>query len=54
MIDAKLEFSDTSQWLTGVKDNDNFVPTNWIRSGDYYDTTSSCVLDYLNAPNYLV
>ncbi len=53
MIDAKLEFSDTSQWLTGVKDNDNFVPTNWIRSGDYVDTTSSCVLDYLNAPNYM-
>jgi hypothetical protein len=36
VIDASIEFADSSKrWLTGVKDNDAFFPTNWVRSGDY-------------------
>ena len=36
MIDASITFADSSKrWLTGVRDNDAFFPTNWIRSGDY-------------------
>ncbi len=33
-IDATIEFADSSKrWMWGVPDNDNFYPTNWIRSG---------------------
>jgi hypothetical protein len=33
-IDATLSYTDSSKaWLFGVPDNDNFYPTNWIRSG---------------------
>ncbi len=40
MIEASMEFKDSSKrWLTGVKDNDAFFPTNWIRSGDYTPIT---------------
>jgi hypothetical protein len=40
MIDASMTFADSSKrWLTGVKDNDAFFPTNWIRSGDYTPVT---------------
>jgi hypothetical protein len=61
MIDASLSFSDSSKrWLTGVSDNDGFYPTNWIRSGDFDDTTSAPpspngdpTLDYEDPPNYL-
>jgi hypothetical protein len=57
MIDASIEFADSSKrWLTGVKDNDAYFPTNWIRSGDYSpDTDVDCLPDgptYLNPCNY--
>jgi hypothetical protein len=41
-IDATLEFEDPEkQWLTGVKDDGQFAPTNWIRSGRYKDNPAS-------------
>ena len=60
MIDASISFVDSSKrWLAGVSDNDAFYPTNWIRSGEYQDTTPTPVVpgqqpipDYLDAPNY--
>ena len=54
MIESSMSFMDSSQrWLTGVRDNDAFFPTNWIRSGDYDDTTTSQgVPAYLNPINY--
>jgi hypothetical protein len=57
-----MEFKDSSKrWLTGVKDNDAFFPTNWIRSGDYTpetdpnDAAYECLPDgptYQNPCNY--
>ncbi|TAF89758.1 MAG: T9SS C-terminal target domain-containing protein, partial [Flavobacteriia bacterium] len=42
MIDASMEFEDSSKrWLTGVKDNDAFFPTNWIRSGEFKTHTDT-------------
>ncbi|UKN00736.1 T9SS type A sorting domain-containing protein [Paracrocinitomix mangrovi] len=33
-IGATMVFADSAkQWLTGVQDNDNYFPSNWIRSG---------------------
>ncbi|MBD3636049.1 MAG: T9SS C-terminal target domain-containing protein [Crocinitomicaceae bacterium] len=33
-IDATISYSDSSKaWLMGVPDDDQFYPTNWIRSG---------------------
>ncbi len=62
MIDASIDFADSSKrWLTGVKDNDAFFPTNWVRSGDYTPETDvnasgyECLPDgptYLNPCNY--
>ncbi|MFM8964387.1 MAG: hypothetical protein ACKOGD_11165, partial [Sphingomonadales bacterium] len=62
MIDATIEFADSSKrWLTGVKDNDAFFPTNWVRSGDYAPETDpndsgyECLPDgptYQNPCNY--
>ena len=57
MIESSLIFADSSKrWLTGVKDNDAFYPTNWIRSGDYDpDLAVDCLPDgatYLNPCNY--
>jgi hypothetical protein len=62
MIDASISFADSSKrWLTGVKDNDAFFPTNWVRSGDYSpetdpnDAAYECLPDgptYLNPCNY--
>jgi hypothetical protein len=62
MIDASIEFADSSKrWLTGVKDNDAFFPTNWVRSGDYAPETDpnasgyECLPDgptYQNPCNY--
>ncbi|MFM7643765.1 MAG: hypothetical protein ACKO5N_03125, partial [Sphingomonadales bacterium] len=62
MIDASMEFGDSSKrWLTGVKDNDAFFPTNWIRSGDFIPETDvgistyDCLPDgpaYVNPCNY--
>jgi hypothetical protein len=40
MIESSITFADSSKrWLTGVKDNDAYFPTNWIRSGDYTPVT---------------
>lgn len=57
MIDASMEFADSSkQWLTYVKDNDAFYPTNWVRSGDYAPVDpDDCLPDglpHLNPCNY--
>jgi len=62
MIDASITFADSSKrWLTGVKDNDAFFPTNWVRSGDYSpetdpnDAAYECLPDgptYMNPCNY--
>ncbi|MBM3916696.1 MAG: T9SS type A sorting domain-containing protein [Sphingomonadales bacterium] len=62
MIGASIEFADSSKrWLTGVKDNDAFFPTNWVRSGDYAPETDpndsgyECLPDgptYQNPCNY--
>jgi len=57
MIEASMEFADSSkQWLTYVKDNDAFYPTNWIRSGDYSPVDpDDCLPDglaHLNPCNY--
>jgi hypothetical protein len=42
MIDASITFADSSKrWLTGVKDNDAFFPTNWIRSGEFKTHTDT-------------
>lgn len=41
-IGASISFDDSSKiWLTGVPDNDEFYPTNWIRSGNYEPNTDS-------------
>jgi hypothetical protein len=57
MIDASIEFADSSKrWLTGVKDNDAFFPTNWVRSGDYSpecDDTDPAFEGLPNGPTYL-
>ncbi len=62
MIEASMEFKDSSKrWLTGVKDNDAYFPTNWVRSGDYTPETDpndagyECLPDgptYMNPCNY--
>ncbi len=56
IIDAQINFSGASQWLTGVKDNDGMLPTNWIRSGDFIPNTDfDCLPDnltHLNPCNY--
>ena len=37
-IGATLTYKDSSKaWLIGVPDDDNFYPTNWIRSGTTYE-----------------
>jgi hypothetical protein len=57
MIESTIDFADSSKpWLSFVKDNDAFFPTNWIRSGDYSpnqpDDCLPDVLPYLNPCNY--
>lgn len=62
LIRAEISFADSSKrWLTGVQDNDQYFPTNWIRSGDYTpetdenDAAYACLpneLPYLNPCNY--
>ncbi|MCF8269197.1 MAG: T9SS C-terminal target domain-containing protein, partial [Crocinitomicaceae bacterium] len=62
MIESSMTFADSSKrWLTGIKDNDAFFPTNWIRSGEYIPVTDinnaayDCnpnVPPYLNPCNY--
>jgi hypothetical protein len=50
-------FADSSKrWLTGVKDNNAFFPTNWVRSGDYSpecDETDPAFEGLPNGPTYL-
>ena len=62
MIESSMTFADSSErWLTGVKDNDAFFPTNWIRSGIYGPETNNAdpgydcldnVQAYLDPCNY--
>jgi hypothetical protein len=43
MISDEIRFSDSSKnWLTFVKDNSSFYPTNWVRSGDYIPVLDDC------------
>lgn len=43
-LEASLTFGDSSKrWLTGVPDNDQFNPLNWIRSGTYVPGTNDCI-----------
>ena len=38
LLDASIEFEDPErQWLSGVQDEGQFGPLNWIRSGRYKD-----------------
>ena len=57
MIESSMTFADSSErWLTGVKDNDAFYPTNWIRSGIYGPETNNADPGYDcldNVPAYL-
>ena len=38
-IESTISFADSSKrWLSGIPDDDNFGPFNWITSGDYSPT----------------
>jgi predicted DNA-binding ArsR family transcriptional regulator len=62
IISSSIEFADSSkQWLSFVRDNDSYYPTNWVRSGSYTPLTDpsaspyDCLPDalpYLNPCNY--
>ena len=62
LIRADISYADSSKrWLSGVRDNDAFFPTNWVRSGDYtpeddpIDPNYECdpnVLSYLDPCSY--
>jgi hypothetical protein len=42
-ISATISFADSSKkWLSFIKDNDAFLPNNWIRSGDYLSKSTEC------------
>ncbi len=48
IIESSIHFSDSSKnWLTGVKDTDDPLPTNWILSGLIENTESPCFSDKL-------
>ena len=52
MIDASITFADSSKiWLDGIKDNDAYFPSNWIRSGDYTPETDPNDPAYECQPN---
>jgi len=52
MISSSINFADSSkQWLTFIKDNDAFFPTNWIRSGIYTPQTDPLEQDYVCTPD---
>lgn len=52
-IDAKISFADSSKrWLAGIPDDDNFYPTNWIRSGSFTPTDEECIGGELFNPCY--
>ena len=57
MIESSISFADSSKrWLTGVRDNDAYYPTNWIRSGDYApetDVNNSAYECQPDGPTYL-
>lgn len=54
VIRSEITFKDSSKrWLTGVQDNDQYFPTNWIRSGDYDPGTTVGDADYACLPNEL-
>ena len=51
---ADIIFADSSKrWLRGVKDNDQYFPTNWVRSGDYRAEDDPSVATYECLPNGL-
>ena len=62
MISASITFADSSKrWMTGVRDNDQYFPTNWILAGEYLpedtegDPAYECLPDgpsYLDPCNY--
>lgn len=54
-LGSTITFSDSSkQWLTFIRDDDAFFPTNWIRNGVYSasDTEDDPTLGYLNPACY--
>lgn len=52
-IDATIEFEDSSKlWLTGIPDNDEYYPTNWIRSGNYDPEPAECGAGNIYNPCY--
>lgn len=52
-IDARISFADSSKiWLSGVMDDDNYYPSNWIRSGSYVPTPEECIGGELYNPCY--
>ena len=51
-IRAEITFADSSKrWLSGVQDNNEFFPTNWIRSGDFNPETDPGLDGYDCLPN---
>ncbi len=57
-ISADIKFSDSSKrWMSFIEDDDQFFPTNWVRSGTYdpdplVDCTPAPAEDWLNPCNY--
>ena len=52
-IDARMVYSDpTKNWLSGIEDNDNYYPTNWIRSGSESPDAADCIGGQLFNPCY--
>jgi hypothetical protein len=52
-IDARITFEDSSKiWLGGIPDNDEYYPTNWIRSGNYMPDSAECVGGEIYNPCY--
>lgn len=50
-ISSKITFADSSKvWLTGIPDNDDFEPRNWILSG-IFDGDTTAGVDY--TPSYI-
>lgn len=51
-IEASMTFADpTRQWLTGLVDDDEADPTNWIRSGEKADQNPAIYNDYGTDPD---
>lgn len=46
-LESSITFADSSQiWLTGIADDDNPGPWNWIRSGVRYDEANQSINDW--------